>query len=222
MNNNQPEGLPLALKGNPDAFAEIVETYQRPVFNLCYRMLGTAEDAEDASQETFLRAYNGLRSYDTQRSFSTWLLSIAAHYCIDQIRRRRMVMLSMDQNPTINPPDPAKGPEAITSQNEQQRQIQALLSTLSPQDRAAVVMLYWYDFSYQEIADALGLTVSAVKSRLHRARRDLATQWQTHAPIIPSEISEPLDEAELLAAQQADQSQVVERRNHGELQTPAF
>jgi RNA polymerase sigma-70 factor (ECF subfamily) len=213
VNHNSPEWLPQALKGDPEAFTLVVEEYQRPVFNLCYRMLGDPNEAEDAAQETFLRAYNGLRSYDTSRSFSTWLLSIAAHYCIDQIRRRRLVLLSMDQIPTLDPPDPQLGPEAAASQREQQQRIQALLNTLGPQDRAAVIMLYWYEMSYEEIADATGLTVSAIKSRLHRARRDLASQWQNQAP----------------AAIEANHTEMagnpslpVERRRHAELRTPAF
>jgi RNA polymerase sigma-70 factor (ECF subfamily) len=213
VNHTSPEWLPQALKGDPDAFGLVVEEFQRPVFNLCYRMLGDPDEAEDAAQETFLRAYNGLRSYDSNRSFSTWLLSIAAHYCIDQIRRRRLVLLSMDQIPTLDPPDPQLGPEAATSRAEEQRRIQALLNTLGPQDRAAVIMLYWYDMSYEEIADATGLTVSAIKSRLHRARRDLASQWQNHAPA-----NIETNQLELAA----NPPSPVERRRHAELRTSAF
>jgi RNA polymerase sigma-70 factor, ECF subfamily len=213
VNHISPEWLPQALKGDPDAFSLVVEEFQRPVFNLCYRMLGDPDEAEDASQEAFLRAYNGLRSYDSSRSFSTWLLSIAAHYCIDQIRRRRMVLLSMDQIPTLDPPDPQLGPEASTSRREEQLRVQSLLNTLGPQDRAAVIMLYWYDMSYEEIADATGLTVSAIKSRLHRARRDLASQWQNHAPAA-------IETSQMDTATNSPVS--VERRRHAELRTPAF
>lgn len=211
MKYTEPEELGQALKGDVEAFSQVVEHYQRPVFNLCYRMLNDPDEAEDAAQETFLRAYNGLRSYDSQRSFSTWLLSIAAHYCIDQIRRRRLVMLSMDQIPTLDPPDKNPGPEAVTSQHDEQQHVQALLGTLGPQDRAAVVMLYWYQMSYEEISQALGLTVSAIKSRLHRARRALATQWQNHAS------------ATSTAGHRTEENSLpVERRKHGELHTPAF
>jgi RNA polymerase sigma-70 factor (ECF subfamily) len=155
----EPGIVTRAQKGDPTAFTQVVEAYQRPVFNLCYRMLGDPEDAEDAAQETFLRAYDHMRRYDQQRSFSTWLLSIAAHYCIDQLRKRRMTFLSMDTHPNLDIPD------------------QNLLRSLGAQDRAAVVMYYWYDFSYDEIADSLSLSTSAVKSRLHRARLLLAQTW---------------------------------------------
>jgi RNA polymerase sigma-70 factor (ECF subfamily) len=89
VQDTEPGWLDKALNGDAQAFTDLVEAYQKPVYNLCYRMLGNSQDAEDAAQETFLRAYKSMRRYDRSRPFSTWLLSIAAHYCIDQIRRRR-------------------------------------------------------------------------------------------------------------------------------------
>jgi RNA polymerase sigma-70 factor, ECF subfamily len=179
----ESEWLSRALRGDHEAFSRLVETYQNPVYNLCYRMLGNANDAEDAAQETFLRAYNGLKRYDRQRSFSTWLLSIAAHYCIDQIRRRRFTIMSFEELPQFDPPDQGPGPESYLVRKQKQRQVQALLENLTPQDRAAVVLRYWYDLSYEEIGESLSLTVSAVKSRLHRARRELATIWMEQEPV---------------------------------------
>jgi RNA polymerase sigma-70 factor (ECF subfamily) len=172
-----PEWIAQAQRGNSEAFSKLVEACQTPVFNLCYRMLNDPYEAEDAAQETFLRAYNNLRQYDNQRSFLTWLLSIAAHYCIDQIRKRRMNLLSLDDAVYLDPPDTAPGPESTLSMGEEQKKVRMLLEKLSPQDRAAVIMLYWYDLSYDEIAEALSMTVSAVKSRLHRARQVMAQSW---------------------------------------------
>jgi len=172
-----PEWIAQAQRGNSEAFSKLVEACQTPVFNLCYRMLNDPYEAEDAAQETFLRAFNNLRQYDNQRSFLTWLLSIAAHYCIDQIRKRRMNLLSLDDAVYLDPPDTAPGPESTLSMGEEQKKVRMLLEKLSPQDRAAVIMLYWYDLSYDEIAEALSMTVSAVKSRLHRARQVMAQSW---------------------------------------------
>jgi RNA polymerase sigma-70 factor (ECF subfamily) len=177
VNNLEPEVLRRVQKGNPEAFTQLVETYQRPVYNLCYRMLGDPDEAEDAAQETFMRAYEGIKRYDQQRSFSTWLLSIAAHYCIDQLRKRRMTFLSIDALPHLDPPDLSPGPEASFYLQEDRKRVEELLKTLNPHDRAAVIMYYWYEFSYEEIAGSLSLTVSAVKSRLHRARLSLAQTW---------------------------------------------
>lgn len=171
------EWLDGAQQGDDEAFTHLVETYQKPVYNLCYRMMGDAGEAEDAAQETFWRAYQNLNRYDRSRPFPTWLLSIAAHYCIDQIRRKRLATLPLDILPEEDAPDPAAGPEKIYRQTEEQQQIRKLLDGLGTQDRAAVIMRYWYDFSDEEIAAALSLTVSAVKSRLHRARREMANSW---------------------------------------------
>ncbi|MEJ2597497.1 MAG: RNA polymerase sigma factor [Anaerolineales bacterium] len=182
MQDNEALWLDQALKGNSSAFSQLVESYQKPVYNLCYRMLGNAEDAEDASQETFLRAYKALRRYDRRRSFSTWLLSIAAHYCIDQIRKRRMRIVSIEDLPVPDLPDRAPGLEATVDLKEQQRRVRTLLETLDPTDRAAVIMYYWYDFSYREISQTLSLTESAIKSRLHRARRAMAQEWVEQQP----------------------------------------
>lgn len=177
MPDNESVWLDRAQKGDVEAFSYLVETYQKPVYNMCYRMLGEAGEAEDAAQETFLRAYKAMKFYDRSRPFPTWILSIAAHYCIDQIRKRRMAVVSMDELPQMDLPDHSPGPESALSKREEQRKVRALLDGLSPTDRAAVVMYYWYDFSYEEIAQSLSLTLSAVKSRLHRARQEMAKLW---------------------------------------------
>jgi RNA polymerase sigma-70 factor (ECF subfamily) len=145
-------------------------------------MLGNAQDAEDAAQETFLRAYQSLKRYDNSRPFSTWLLSIAAHYCIDQIRKRRVQIVSVEELPVPDLPEPSPGMESNLSKKEEQQRIKAVIGVLDATDRAAVVMYYWYDFSYEEICQALSLSMSALKSRLHRARRVMAEEWLKHQP----------------------------------------
>lgn len=177
MKDVEKEWLQQALHGDANAFGQLVEVYNQPVYNLCFRMLGDTYEAEDAAQEAFLRAYKSLNRYDNTRSFLTWLLSIAAHYCIDQIRKRRIWFIPIDTLDYREIRDTSQNPESSLSISEDQQQIQSLLESLSPTDRAAVVMRYWYDFSYDEISNALNLTLSAVKSRLHRARRTLAQSW---------------------------------------------
>ena len=172
-----------AQQGNDEAFTKLVEEHQTHVYNLCYRMLGEPEAAEDAAQETFLRAYQNLHRYDRNRSFATWLLSIGAHYCIDRLRRRKLSMFSMDEEnddgTSFEIRDTASpDPEAESVKREDRDRLHFLLKDLDDTDRAAIIMRYWHDFSEIEIADSLNLTVSAVKSRLHRARRALAGMWQ--------------------------------------------
>ena len=166
-----------SLAGDQDAFAELVYLFQDPVYNLCYRMLGESSEAEDATQEAFLRAHMHLRRYDRARSFKTWIMSIASNHCIDRLRKRRMQYVSLDDEPTaaalaLRSDDPL--PEQATLHAELGDRVQRLLLQLDEGYRLAVVLRYWYDYSYAEIADELGMTQSAVKSRLFRARRQLA------------------------------------------------
>lgn len=171
------EWVKAARKGDQDAFAELVYTFQDPVYNLCYRMLGESGEAEDATQEAFLRTYTYLHRYDTQRSFKTWVMSIASNHCIDRLRKRRMQYVSLDDEPTaaalaLSGGDPL--PEQRALQNERSEVIQELLLKLDAGYRAAVILRYWYDYSYAEIAQTMNTTESAIKSRLFRARRTLA------------------------------------------------
>lgn len=172
------EWIQQARRGDQDAFAELVYNYQDAVYNLAYRMLGERAEAEDAAQETFLRAWTHLHRYDTDRSFKTWLLSIASNHCIDRLRKRRVRWLSLDDPlPSesalaLSSPDPT--PEAWAISSERGAAIQHLLNELAPDYRAAVILRYWYDYSYVEIAQTLETTESAIKSRLFRARNMLA------------------------------------------------
>jgi RNA polymerase sigma-70 factor (ECF subfamily) len=172
--------LAAAQQQDSVAFGYLVEAYQRPVYNLCYRMLGDPEEAEDASQESFMRAFLSIQRYDNRRSFSTWLLSITAHYCIDQLRRRRIKLIPLQNFLNEDIADSSPSPEAATSIHEEQKRVRALLSGLNPTDRAAVILFYWHELSYDQIAEALDLTVSAIKSRLHRAREEMAKTYIQH------------------------------------------
>jgi RNA polymerase sigma-70 factor (ECF subfamily) len=174
---NESELIAQARAGNEAAFTRLVELHQTAIYNMCYRMLGDPAEAEDAAQETFLRAYAQLHRFDSARSFKTWLFSIANHHCIDHLRKRHVSWLSIDQ-PSLAPHpalrEPRPGPEEASLHREQKAVVEALLAKLTPEDRSVVVLRYWYDLSYDEIAEANGSTVSAVKSRLHRARVSMA------------------------------------------------
>jgi|YNPNPStandDraft_1061719.scaffolds.fasta_scaffold07764_6 RNA polymerase sigma-70 factor (ECF subfamily) len=172
----EEELLARARRGDLFAFGNLIERYQSAVFNLCYRMLGNTAEAEDAAQETFLRAYTQLHRYDPNRSFKGWLFSIASHHCIDRLRRRRVQWQDIDDEPLSNHPalrEPRPGPEESAIRREACAEVHELLDRLAPRDRTVIVMRYWYDLSYEEIASSIGTTVSAVKSRLHRARQTL-------------------------------------------------
>jgi len=190
--NDEQVWLQKARRGDKNAFGQLIEAYQGPVYNLAYRMLGNAGEAEEAAQEAFIRAYTRLDSYDPAHKFSTWLLSITSNYCIDQIRKRRAVLLSIDEP---LPPHPAlhsdnnKGPEAQYLAQEREALVQGMLRELPDEYRQAVVLRYWYDMSYEEIAEIQKTTVSAVKSRLFRARRQLAESGMGRS-LVPAEVED--------------------------------
>jgi RNA polymerase sigma-70 factor (ECF subfamily) len=175
----EQEWIAQARQGDLGAFAHLVQAYQRPVYNLAYRMLGNVQDAEDAAQETFLRAFQHLQTYDPRRKFATWILSIASHHCVDRLRRQRRPCASLDEAMEQGPPPAPEGdPEETAAAREASDEVQRLLLLLGPRDRLTVVLYYWYGMSHSEIAEATASSVSAVKSRLHRARLALAKAIQ--------------------------------------------
>ena len=175
--NEEQVWLEQARQGDKTAFGYLIEAYQTPVYNLAYRMLNNSGEAEEAAQEAFIRAYTRLSSYNPEHKFSTWMLSITSNYCIDLIRKRRALLLSLDEPLPAHPAlqsEKSKGPEAQMVINEQQEMVQNLLQELPEDYREAVVLRYWHELSYEEIAEIMNTTVSAIKSRLFRARRLLA------------------------------------------------
>jgi RNA polymerase sigma-70 factor, ECF subfamily len=179
MSNEEQEWIEQARKGDQRAFGLLVQAYQKPVFNLTYRMLGNAQEAEDAAQETFLRAYSGLSQYQSEHKFSTWLFAIANHHCIDRLRKRRVSFVSIDDNPILeNITGEAPLPERQALMREQSAEMQKLLQELEPDYRLPLILRYWEDYSYEDIAATLDITIAAVKSRLFRARQQVARLYE--------------------------------------------
>jgi RNA polymerase sigma-70 factor (ECF subfamily) len=169
--------IDLVRAGDQGAFAQLVASYEKPVYHLCLRMLGDAGDAEDAAQETFLRAYLQIASYDSARSFKTWIMAIASHYCIDRLRRRRVSLLSLDDEPLVQVLGLRCGtplPDEVALHGERAVSMQRAMAHLPDETRKVVALRYWGEFTCEEIAEATGSSVNAVKSRLHRARAALA------------------------------------------------
>ena len=162
-----------AVAGDERAFAELVTRYQTAVYNLAYRMLGDAGEAEDAAQEVFLRIYRRLATYDAEHRFSTWVLSIASHYCIDLLRRKRPWLVPLE-NISNWMRARTRGPEAAALAQEQQDTVRSLLAKLPEHYRLVLLLRYWHDLGYEEIAQVVDLPVSTIKARLHRARNALA------------------------------------------------
>jgi RNA polymerase sigma-70 factor, ECF subfamily len=167
-------------KGDQDAFAEIVEYYKDKVYQLCYRMLGNAHEAEDSAQEAFIRAYVNIHSYDSTKKFSTWLYRIATNLCIDRIRKKKPdyyldAEISGTDGLDMYSQIPAKQelPEDELEKLELQEQIQQEILKLPEKYRSVIVLKYVDELSLKEISDILDLPVGTVKTRIHRGREAL-------------------------------------------------
>ena len=170
------------LDGDTERFQELVEVHQDRVYRLALRMLNNEEDARDAAQDAFLKAYRQLASYQQEWRFKTWLMSITSNLCIDRIRRRRIEPLAFSdqppnadgETPEVEIPSHEPGPDVQVAAIEQREVLNQMMSALPEEDRRMVQMFYVADMSYEEIVQATGASLSAVKSRLFRARRALA------------------------------------------------
>lgn len=161
-----------AQQGDMAAFGELVQRYQHLAFNVCYRLLGHRAEAEDWAQETFLRAYTRLQLFDRERPFGPWLARIATNLCLNHLAQRRPVAVPLDEELDAAPPE--QNPEVHREQVEQTEALQTAWLNLPPHYRAVMELRHFHDLSYAEIAEALQLPVSDVKSHLFRARKLLA------------------------------------------------
>lgn len=171
------------IKGDQDAFGEIVEIYKNSVFQLCYRMLGNRHEAEDIAQEAFLRAYVNIKSFNQDLKFSTWLFRIATNLCIDRIRKKKPDYyldaevagtegLTMYSQIPSDTPLPEKELESL----ELQETVQKEILKLPEKYRSAILLKYIEDLSLNEISEILDLPLGTVKTRIHRGREALRQQ----------------------------------------------
>ncbi len=167
------------LDGENPAWEGLVRAHSRKVYNLCYRFTGRIQDAEDLTQEVFIKVFQTLRSYDSaQGTFSTWLNRVARNHLVDHYRRTRKdrVTSSLDDDSTPLPelPSTRAAPTASVESRERRELLQAALDQMSPDLREAVVLRDLQDLDYQEIAQVLGVPQGTVKSRINRGRLELA------------------------------------------------
>jgi RNA polymerase sigma-70 factor (ECF subfamily) len=167
------------LRGQTDQFGVLLERYQRPIFNFIYRFYGNYDLAEDLTQETFLRCYQFLKSYDRKRKFSTWLYTVAKNLCIDHLKRHKSGReISLDQSlPAVERKEAGRSPEASPQlkciRNQEDARLLEALGELEPSRRMVLVLFYFQGLSYQEISEALSVPLSTVKIRIFRAKKAL-------------------------------------------------
>jgi RNA polymerase sigma-70 factor (ECF subfamily) len=162
-----------AASGDRHAFSELVRRHQSVVYNVAYRLLGERGEAQDAAQETFLRAYRYLASYDPDKPLAPWLKRIATNLCYDRLKQAPSTP-SLDEEAVRPPPDPQPGPEAQTIQRERGERVHQEMLLLPPRYRVVIELRHFQNLSYAEMAEALKRPLSDVKSDLFRARKRLA------------------------------------------------
>ncbi len=167
------------LKGDQAAWNQIVRMHWRKVFNLAYKFVGRHDEAEDLSQDIFLKIFKALHTFDRRANFQTWLISISRNLCIDHyrsVRKERETMAREVDSADLMPVSRERSPHAELEQLDLRHLIRQALAELPPALKEAVVLRDLQEFSYQEIADKLGLPEGTVKSRINRGRLELARQ----------------------------------------------
>ncbi|EST10301.1 RNA polymerase sigma factor SigW [Sporolactobacillus laevolacticus] len=180
MDQKEKRLIKKVKKGDQQAFAELVDRYKNSVFAICFRMVGNTQEAEDLSQEAFIRAYNHIDQYDHERKFSTWLFRIATNLSIDFLRRRK-TSVSLDavvpgtEGLSLNTilPDNGELPDEQMVRRENEEMVQSEIKKLPEKYRSAVVLKYIEDLSLKEISDIMDIPVGTVKTRIHRGREML-------------------------------------------------
>jgi len=170
--------------GDLTAFEELVSCFERPVYLLCYRLLGDGEDARDAAQETFLKVYRGIGSFRAESGLKTWIYRIAINQAMNQQRwwRRRhkddTLSLDLSRNGTeqsigLMLPSSAMSPEDEAISNQRERRIMRALAEIKEEFKVALVLREIEELSYEEIAETLKISIGTVKSRIARGREEL-------------------------------------------------
>lgn len=166
--------------GETEAYGEIVQRYQDSVFNVCLRMLGDRYQAEDLAQDSFIRAFERLGSFDVERPFGPWIRTVATNLCLNHLQRRRAIQVPLDDErdqPVSSQPEPERRLELQETVERTRRAI----AEMPPHYRAVIELRHYQELSYAEISEALHLPLSDVKSHLYRARRKLAELLSSHA-----------------------------------------
>lgn len=174
-----------AKQGNRRAFQVLVDRHKRMVFNLAWRMLRNREDAEDAAQEAFLRAFRSMGTFRGQAKFSSWLYQITVNVCLTSVEsayaKRTFVELEDETDSThFDLTDGDMSPEDIVTRKDFGERIRTLVGTLPPMYRAAVTLYYLEERSYREVGKILKLPMGTVKTHLHRAKELLRKSILEH------------------------------------------
>jgi RNA polymerase sigma-70 factor (ECF subfamily) len=175
------EMIERCLNGDQAAWESIVRLYRRKVFNVAYKFVGRHDQAEDLTQDVFLKLYKSLDTFDRRANFQTWLISVSRNLCIDHYRavRKERETINRDVDPAdFAPPSPDTRADAQLEMRDRVKLLRRALDKLAPTLRTAVMLRDIQELTYQEIAERLRLPEGTVKSRINRGRTELARQIQ--------------------------------------------
>ncbi len=180
METTELAALEQVRAGDRDAFRLLVERYSHPVFRLTYRMTGNEQDAEDLVQETFLRAYRQIRTYDSRAEFRTWLFRIATNCSLDLIRKRgrrreQQEPASVEDGQRVEASSPEPSPERLAMSTQIHGRVRAALAQLTPVEQAAFILRHFEGASIDEISRTLGRSNPAARQSIFRAAAKLRT-----------------------------------------------
>lgn len=159
------------LKGRAGAFDIIVERHRRSLYRLCYRFVGNHEDASDLSQEVFLRAYRGLKNFRGQSSLGTWLYRIGVNVCLNRVSAKTLQTEPVEEQRHVDTSSESASERVL--REERAERVRAAVAKLPDKQRAALILRMYHDMSHQEIADAVGSSVGAVKANVFHALQNL-------------------------------------------------
>jgi RNA polymerase sigma-W factor len=179
------------LAGNQRAFDELIKKYRGSVYNLVYRMIENRQEAEDIVQETFIKAFNALATFNEEFAFSTWLFKIATNNCIDTLRKRKLQTYSLDTpvqtkdgEVSRDYADERYSPELSTISSESTSIILDAIEDLPPKYKTVINMRHKEDRSYEEISGILNIPIGTVKARIFRARELLKKKLKNRGYIV--------------------------------------
>lgn len=172
------------VEGDVEAFNELVNRHHTKIYGLAYRMLGNSEDAEDATQETFLEAYKSIKTFRFQSQFGTWLYRVGMNTCNQYIRkaktRNRMLDAYTEETAVRGVAEEQEIPERMAIKTEQREVVQAAIDRLPPKQREVITLYYMQHLKYKEIAEVLNCSLGTVASRLNKAMQNLKTKLEKY------------------------------------------
>lgn len=187
MTDSEKIWLMQSKAGDLASFERLIEKHQQVAYNIAYRMVGNEEDAKDMTQEAFIKVFKSIKSFREDSSFSTWLYRIVMNTCKDELRKRKINVVSLDRSletgessAQLDIPDLTYSPEVAYEKKELHELLQEALVSIPEQNRTVVVMRDVQGFSYEDIAAVMNIPVGTVKSRINRGRHMLRERITQH------------------------------------------